>query len=103
MEWDPRPEHSGSVAFRENSDLFFQYFLAETLKISIRKVEQMSSSRFEWWKAYFQVKRESEEEAHEEAQRETQAHSRAPSVGGRGRERTSTHTWKFDPPEGKSK
>ncbi len=97
MEWDLRLGHSGGVAFRENSDLFFQYFLAETLKISIRKVEQMSSSRFEWWKSYFQVKKEMEDEAYEEAQREARRNApRLPTGPGHGREHTNTMTWKYN-------
>ena len=56
----------------------------------------MSSSRFEWWKAYFQVKRELEEESQEEVQREAKAQARIPRAGGRGRDRTTVESWHYD-------
>lgn len=37
-----------------------------------------------------------EDEAYEDAREEARLHSGSPGAGGRGRDRTSTMTWKFD-------
>lgn len=81
---------SESVAFEENSDLFFTYFLAEALGCPVEEIEKMDSKRFENWRTYYSVKAQLERKMVREEREKIEAEAKAKQLP------KGTMYWRYD-------